>query len=102
MIDTNSSLFFYNRVEKVKEGPIEVDKTFRDFVNLGAGNVLRGIQIADNLLVVVLNDGREEKFEQQVAVRGKAEVQTVRKFVQTQIPIETIEQVQAFYQKYDK
>lgn len=94
-------LFFYNRVEKVKqEDGIEIEKIFRDSINLD--NILRTIQIADNLVVVILNDGREEKFEIPVAVKGRTEVRTERRFMQTQVPIEGVDQVQAFFSKYDK
>lgn len=95
-----SRLFFYNRIEKIKdEAGVETEKTFRDSINLDL--VLRSIQIADNLVVVILDDGREEKFEIPVVNRGKTEIQTQRRFVQTQIPIDGLEQVKSFYEKYD-
>ena len=103
-LEVTGSLFFYNRVEKIadeKDPKIETEKVFRDFINLGSGNVLRGIQVADNLLIVILNDGREEKFEIPVVVKGRQEMQTQRRFMQTQIPIEGLGEVQSFYKKYD-
>lgn len=98
----SEKLFFYNRIEKVKESEestVEIEKTFRDSINVD--NILRTIQIADNLVVVILNDGREEKFEVPVSNKGKMEIQSQRKFIQTQIPIEGVEQVQAFFAKLD-
>lgn len=98
----SNDLFFYNRVEKIKEEGTgtEIEKVFRDSINVK--NILRTIQIADNLVVVILHDGREEKFEIPVASKGRTEIQTQRRFMQTQVPIEGVEQVQAFFAKYDQ
>lgn len=94
------SRFFYNRIEKIKdEAGVDTEKIFRDSINLD--KVLRTVQIADNLVIVILDDGREEKFDIPVVNKGRTEYQTQRRFVQTQIPIDGLEQVQRFFEKYD-
>lgn len=108
MIGNESNLFFYDRVEEIEspESPgIKVNKTFRDFINFGGGNVMRGIhtlgETGDDVLVVVMNDWREETFEQEVAVRGKAEIQKKKINITTQVPIEGFENVNRFFKLYD-
>lgn len=102
------NMFFYDHIEREAQEskiiggqPTIVEHKFRHFVNLGAGNVMRGMQIADNLFVLILNDWREEKQVVPTIEKGKQVDKIEKRMMTTQIPIEGIEQVQKFLKQFD-
>ena len=102
------NLFFYDIVEKeavdsiiVGGEPTFVEKRIRTFINLGPGNVLRGIQFSKNLLVLLMNDWHEDKVLVPTWEKGRQVEKPERRMVNTEIPIEGEEAVKAFYKQFD-
>lgn len=98
-----ANLFFYNRISTQpdpNDKDKQIEKSFRDCLNLD--KILRVVQFEPDLIVVVMDDGHEDKVDVPIVVKGRQETQTVRRFTQTEIGIKGKEQVDAFYAKYDK
>lgn len=102
-MSTETKLYFYNRVEEV---PNQEDKNiteqiiFRDSFPLN--KVLRTIQVADNLVVVVLDDWHEEKVSFKELEKGRLVEKTEKRIVNTQIPIDGVDEVKRFFEALDK
>lgn len=105
-----SSLFFYNRVEKTpvqkESGKMEIEvKVFRDSFNLN--HVLRTMSVeqGDNkALVVVMNDVHEEYMPIPVKKdkSGKDVVEQRKVPYNTQIAIEDENDIKRFFELFDK